>query len=121
MGMDGFDHLNRRNRRARFKDMGEHEMVGPGVAMAEHSVIQEKGRHRVGSRRVGSDHCSVEIDIGGTEMVEDKAGIVEVCQGEGAESDELESKEVGLAMAKSKEEGLNLFEMAEVFAFLEQR
>lgn len=122
MGVDGFDRSNGGGVRTRFQDVGEDEVVGTGTATAEHSVEQEKCRFGVGRRGIGGYHCGVEIDVGRVEMIEDEASVVEEIGGwEGAEADQLECEELGLAMAEGEEEGLHLFQMVEVLALIKQR
>lgn len=52
----------------------------------------------VGGRSIRSDHGGVEVSIRRTEMIEDESSIIEVCECEGAEADELEGEELRLAM-----------------------
>lgn len=64
--------------------------------------------------RVGGDHGGVKIYVGRVVMVEDTASIVEVGETESAETEELEEVELGVDMANSNEESLDLFEVVEV-------
>lgn len=121
MGVNSFDASNGRDVGTRFQDVGEDEVVGSGTTAMEHFVEQEKGGFRVGPGRVGGDHCGVEIDVGGVEMIEDEASVAEIGDCEGAEADQLESDELGLAMAEGEEEGLDLLQMVEVLAFIKKR
>lgn len=77
MGVDCFDQSNGGDVRTRFQDMGEDEVVGTGMATAEHSVEQEKCRFGVGRGGIGGYHCGVEIDVGRVEMIEDEVSVVE--------------------------------------------
>lgn len=71
----------------------------------------------VGPRSVCGDNGSIEKDIRGVEMIEDEASVRKVGERESAEADQLKSVELGLAMAKGGEKGLELLEMVEVIAF----
>lgn len=74
----------------------------------------------VGMGGVGGEHSGVKVDVGELEAVEDETGVAEVGEDEGAEADELEGVELSLAMAGGDEEGLELLEMIEIGAFVQE-
>lgn len=73
----------------------------------------------VGRPRTGGDNGRVEIDVGRGEFVEQVACIGEVAEASGAEADELEGVELDMAVAERDDMGLELFEVIEIAAFVE--
>ena len=88
--------------------MGVDKLVGARASEREratdHAAVQKKGISVIIMRRISSDHRSVEVDVGGFEVVEDEAGVGEIGEGESAEAEKLEGVEMSLAMAESDEE-----------------
>lgn len=96
------------------------EFVGARAAAAEHEVEQVEGGGGVGVGGIGGEHSGVEVDVGEAEAVEDETGVTEVGEDEGTEADELEGVELSLAMAGGDEEGMELLEMAQIGAFVQE-
>lgn len=75
----------------------------------------------IGDFSIRADDCGVKVNIGGGEFVEQVAGVTEIAEASGAETDELEGVEMSVAMAECDEVGLKLFEVIEAIAFLQNR
>lgn len=58
--------------------MGEDKFVGARRRTTNHVAVQKKGRSVIRMRSISSDHCSVEVDIGGVDVVEDEASVREI-------------------------------------------
>lgn len=103
---------------ARFKDEWIDEVVGVWGTETEHVAVQGDGGGvavRVGG--ICGDHCGVEVDVWGIEVIEDEAHVGEVGEGKSAETKELESVEVGLGVTQGDEVSLELLQMVQVIAF----
>ena len=98
--------------------MGVDKLVGARARerATDHAAVQKKGRSVIRMRSISSDHRSVEVDVGGFEVVEDEASVGEIGEGESAEAEKLEGVEMSLAMAESDEKSLELLEMIEMNA-----
>lgn len=75
----------------------------------------------IGYASVGGDNCSVKIDIGRVKILEQVACIGDIVETKGAEANELEGVEVSVGMAERNEMGLELPEMIEAAAPIEDR
>lgn len=76
--------------------------------MAEHLAEELERRAVVVVRSVGCDHGGEDMDIGGGDVVEDEAGVGEIEESFGGEADEFEGAELGLGVAESDGQSLEL-------------
>ncbi|KAL5845507.1 hypothetical protein ACOSQ4_011465 [Xanthoceras sorbifolium] len=97
------------NLRTGLQHMRVYKLVGLWAAPTKHFTVQ----------RQGHDHGGVKVDVWRDMVVENAAGVSEVRELDVAEANKLECVELGLAVTKCCDEGLELFEMVQVGASFE--